>query len=286
VRIRNLGGRALGLAPILALSCWPTADAKAQARYDEHEITDRIFVSLGGFNTPNYQSSLRVDPQGIGIGTIIDLEDDLNLEDSLSILRLDGHFRFSRAHRLEWTYFDQERSGSTTLVDRDIQIGDVTFPINYRVDSEWEFEVLKVSYAYSFINTAKYEFYLGGGINIRNISVGFTGVGSFFGSTDTRVFDDDGRLPLPTLTAGMQYNVTDKLGVRFRTESFFVQVNDAEGRWQDTYALLDYRITDKFGVGGGLNFFNIRMSADLDRGYNVEAESSYTGFLLYVSARF
>jgi hypothetical protein len=145
---------------------------------------------------------------------------------------------------------------------------------------------LKVSYAYSFINTAKYEFYLGGGINIRDISVGFTGVGSFLGSMDTRVFDDGGTLPLPTLTAGMHYNVTDKLGVRFRTESFFVQVNDAEGRWQDTYALLDYRITDKLGVGGGLNFFNIGMSADLDRGYNVEAESNYTGFLFYVSGRF
>ena len=277
---------ALELASILSLSYWPMSNASAQARYDDHEIDDRIFVSLGGFNTPNMQSQLRIDPKGIGIGTIIDLEDDLNLEKSVSVLRLDGHFRFSKAHRLEWTYFDLNRAGSSTLVDRDIQIGDVTFPLQYRVDSRWDFRVFKVSYAYSFINTAKYEFYLGGGLNLRDISVGFTGVGTLAGSSDTRVFDDSGRLPLPTLTAGMQYNMTDKLSVRFRTESFFIQVNNTSGRWQDTYALLDYRIGDKFGIGGGLNFFDITIDGDLRDDYRAQAQSNYTGFLFYVSARF
>ena len=87
---------ALELASILSLSYWPMSDASAQARYDDHEIEDRIFVSLGGFNTPNIQSQLRIDPKDIGIGTIIDLEDDLNLEKSVSVLRLDGYFRLSK----------------------------------------------------------------------------------------------------------------------------------------------------------------------------------------------
>jgi hypothetical protein len=262
------------------------SDASAQARYDDHGITDRIFLTLGGLNTPNIRSQVRIDPKGIGIGTIIDMEDDFKLDKSASVLRLDGHFRFSKAHRLEWTYFDLDRNGSTTLLDKDIQIGNVVFPVQYRIDSEWGFKVIKVSYAYSFINTAKYEFYLGGGLNIRDVSFGFTGVGSTLGQSDTRVFRDNGTLPLPTLTAGMQYNMTDKLSVRFRTESFFIQVNDSSGRWQDTYALVDYRLSDKFGIGGGLNFFNITIEGDLRNDYRAQMESSYTGFLLYISARF
>ncbi len=277
---------ALELASILSLSYWPTSDASAQARYDDHELEDRIFVSLGGLNAPNIQSQLRIDPKDIGIGTIIDLEDDLKLEKSVSVLRLDGYFRLSNAHRLEWTYFDLNRAGSTTLVDRDVQIGDVTFPLQYRVDSRWDFRVFKVSYAYSFINTAKYEFYLGGGLNVRDISVGFTGVGTLAGSSDTRVFDDSGRLPLPTLTAGMRYSLTDKLSLRFRIESFFIEINNTSGRWQDSYALLDYRISDKFGIGGGLNFFDITVDGDLRDDYRAQAQSSYTGLLLYVFARF
>jgi len=258
----------------------------AQARYDDHEIDDRVFVSLGGLDTPNIRSQLRIDPNGIGIGTIVDLEDDLQLEKSVSVLRLDGYFRFNRAHRLEWTYFALDRTGSKTLLDKDIEIGDVVYPLRYRVDSEWNFRVLKIDYAYSFINTAKYEFYLGGGLNIRELSVAFTGVGSLFGASDTRVFDDDAKLPLPTLTAGMRYNVNDKLGVRFRTESFFTQINNSSGRWQDTYMLVDYRVGRRFGFGGGVNFFNIDLEADLRSDHRAQAESSYTGFLVYGVARF
>jgi hypothetical protein len=262
------------------------SDASAQARYDDHEITDKLFFTLGGFNSSNLQSQLRIDPKGIGIGTIINMEDDLHLEKSVSVLRLDGHFRFNERHRLEWTYFDMNRTGSTTLIDRDIQIGDVVFPVLFRIDSEWDFKVIKVSYAYSFINTAKYEFYIGGGLNIRDISFAFTGAGSFSGTSQTRAFNDSGTLPLPTLTAGMQYNISDKLAIRFRTESFFIQIGGSSGRWQDTYALVDYRISKKFGLGGGLNFFNINLEGDLSNTHSGQLESNYTAFLIYLSARF
>ena len=278
--------RALELTSILALSICSLPHVAAQARYDDHEMRDRIFVSFGGLSTQNMQSQLRIDPKGVGIGTIVDLEDDFDLPKSVSVLRLDGYFRLSKAHRIEWTYFDLKRDGSATLVDRDVQIGDVVFPIQYRVASDWKFSVIKASYSYSFINTAKYEFYLGGGLNIRNISFGFTGVGSVLGTTDTRVFDDNGKLPLPTLTVGMQYNVSDKLSIRFRTESFFIEINDTSGRWQDTYALVDYRIGDRVGIGGGVNVFNIDVEGGLRDNYRAQTESSYTAFLLYVSARF
>ena len=278
--------RALELTSILSLSICSLPHVAAQARYDDHEMRDRIFVSLGGLSTQNMQSQLRIDPKGVGIGTIVDLEDDFDLPKSVSVLRLDGYFRLSKAHRIEWTYFALERDGSATLVDRDVQIGDVVFPIQYRVASDWKFSVIKASYSYSFINTAKYEFYLGGGLNIRNISFGFTGVGSVLGTTDTRVFDDNGKLPLPTLTVGMQYNVSDKLSIRFRTESFFIEINDTSGRWQDTYALVDYRIGDRVGIGGGVNVFNIDLEGGLRDNYRAQTESSYTAFLLYVSARF
>ena len=278
--------RALELTSILSLSICSLPHVAAQARYDDHEMRDRIFVSFGGLSTQDMQSQLRIDPKGVGIGTIVDLEDDFDLPKSVSVLRLDGYFRLSKAHRIEWTYFALERDGSATLVDRDVQIGDVVFPIQYRVASDWKFSVIKASYSYSFINTAKYEFYLGGGLNIRNISFDFTGVGSVLGTTDTRVFDDNGKLPLPTLTVGMQYNVSDKLSIRFRTESFFIEINDTSGRWQDTYALVDYRIGDRVGIGGGVNVFNIDLEGGLRDNYRAQTESSYTAFLLYVSARF
>ncbi len=261
-------------------------EAIAQARYDDHAIGDRVFIAMGGLSTPNFKSQVRVNPRGVGIGTIIDLEKNLKVEKSVTVLSLEGYYRFNRAHRFEWGYFDQERTGDTVIVDSPIQIGDVIFPVDYRVASRYQFKVLKASYAWSFINTSKYEFFLGGGINLRDLSLRFEGQGTAGGNPNVRRFSDSSKLPLPTATAGMTYNVNDKLGLRFRTESFFIEVGGSSGRWQDTSALVDYRIGEKIGIGGGINFFNINLETDLSDDHNAQTQSSYSGLLLYISASF
>jgi len=73
--------RALELTSILALSICSLPHVAAQARYDDHEMRDRIFVSFGGLSTQDMQSQLRIDPKGVGIGTIVDLEDSVAVVD-------------------------------------------------------------------------------------------------------------------------------------------------------------------------------------------------------------
>lgn len=262
------------------------SNAVAQARYDDHEIEDRLFVTLGGYKTPNFRSRLRVDPQGIGIGTVVDLEDRLDLERDITVFRIDGYYRLNRAHRFEWTWYEQNRNGNTILVDDAIEIGDIIYPVNFAIRSEMTISVLKASYSWSFINTEKYEFFLGGGLNIRNITTRFSGTGTVLGNTETRTFDDGDRLPLPTLTAGMQYNVSDRIRLRFRLESFAIRIDDASGRWLDNSLMVDYTIGKKVGIGGGISLSSIRLQSQSDDGYNMESESGQGGLMVYVSAKF
>jgi hypothetical protein len=93
-------------------------------------------------------------------------------------------------------------------------------------------------------------------------------------------------VPLPTLTAGMHYNLSEKLRLRFRLESFAIRVGDASGNWQDTSLMVDYTIGDRVGIGGGLSLSNIRLQSDSDEDYSVESETSQGGLMVYVSARF
>lgn len=260
--------------------------ASGQARYDDHEIEDRLFVTLGGYKTPNFRSRLRVDPQGVGIGTVIDLEDQLELERDITVFRIDGYYRLNRAHRFEWTWYEQNRDGYTTSIDDEIEIGDIVYPVDFAIRSEMNLSVLKASYAWSFINTEKYEFFVGGGLNIRDITTRFSGTGTVLGNTDTRTYDDGDRLPLPTLTAGMHYNVTDRIRLRFRLESFAIRIDDASGRWLDNSLLVDYTIGEKVGIGGGVSLSNIRLRSDSDDGYDVESESGQGGLMMYISAKF
>jgi hypothetical protein len=279
-------------APLIAtlgailIALYPGCPASSQARYDDHEIENPFRIFIGGYNTSGSVTKLRVDSRSLGLGTLIDLEDGLNLEDSVSVGRLDGLYQFDRAHRLEWAYFSATRRGSVDFIYQDITIGDVTFPLGYQIDSAWKYGVTKVSYAWSFINTSKYEFYVGGGLNVSNLKVGFSGYGDFGGQPEVRAFEDSQLVPLPTLSAGMRYQVSDRLMLRYRIESFTLNLGGDAGRWQDSYFFVDYDIAKHFGIGGGINLFDLQISSDLDDDLTAEFDSSHVGVMIYFVGRF
>lgn len=105
---------------------------------------------------------MRVDSELYGLGTKVELEDQLNVARNVTVARLDGYYRFNRAHRLEWTYYSQDRSGTRARLNEDVSIGDVIIPATYSIDTELDVNLAKVSYAWSwsFINTEPYEFFL------------------------------------------------------------------------------------------------------------------------------
>jgi hypothetical protein len=257
----------------------------AQERYDDHAIDDRVYLVIGGYKAVNIDSQIQVNARGLGVGTIIDFEDLLNVENTISTARLDGHLRFGRAHRLEWTWFTEDRSGLVQL-NNDVVVGDVVFPLSYQVQTLWDYRVVKLGYAWSFINTERYEFYVGGGLNVRRVSLAMRGESAVAGSADTRVFDETGDLPLPTVAVGMRYSITERLDLKLRSESFALEIGDSSGRWQDSYALVDYRIGDRFGVGGGINLSNISLKTDVDERNVMESDSSHVGLMVFMSARF
>ena len=256
--------------------------AYGQARYDDHALRDRFKISLGGFETRDSSSAVRIDDRSLRLGTLLDLENDLNVEDSASVLRLDGYYRFNRAHRLEWTYYSLEREGSTGL-SRDIRIGDVEFPLGFTIDTELDIQVAELGYVWSFINVEPYEFFLGAGLNVRDVKLTAVGTGLLAGTE--RRFDNSGTLPMPTVTLGGRYNVLDKLSLNFKMETFALKFEDQSGRLQDTYFLVEYDITKNFGIGGGFNVYNLDLEfADDD--FSGELKSSYRGILFYLTGSF
>ena len=273
----------LCLALLLACASQP---ARAQARYDDHEIGGHLKILVGGFQTNGSDSELRVDSRRYGLGTTLDLEDQLNVERTVTVARLDGYYRFNRAHRLEWTYFSQDRSGTRAILNEDVSIGDVVIPATYSIDTELDVAFTKVSYSWSFINTELYEFFVGAGVNSRDISMTVRGAGSVAGRSDVRTFDNGDSVPLPTLTTGMRYDVTKKLQLNFRLESFFIRLDDDNrGRWNDTYLLLEYGISKHFGFGGGVNASSTHLKAGLNDDLTAGLDLGHVGFLLYFTAK-
>jgi len=110
---------------------------------------DQFKFSIGSYFT-DYDSEFVLSSSKLGIGSNISFEDDLGLEESNTLVRLDGHYRFFAKHRMEFSYLDLSRDGST-VTTRPLIIDDTFFRRGSTLHTTFDYQVLKLAYAYSIL---------------------------------------------------------------------------------------------------------------------------------------
>ena len=256
------------------------APVQAQERYDGTEPREKFQIRVGGFRQDNIDTTLRIDNKDLNLGTIIELEDGLDVDSEVSVFRLDGFYRFNPRHRIDWTWYNSNREGSI-IVTEELEIGDEIFPIGAALETEFKAGLMKIGYSWSFINVSKYEFYVGAGLNFRDTSFRFVGQTGAV----TQVEDEDLLIPLPTFNFGGRYNFTEKTQISLRWEIFDIELGDFEGRFQETLLLLEHNTFSHVGFGGGFTSFLTDLEIE-DDDWRGEYESSYNGALLYLKFYF
>lgn len=101
-----------GLVAVLLFSGMPTAMAQTG---DDTKFS----ISLGVFFTDR-DSQTSLDGTGGMLGTDVDLEDELGLDNKDSVFRIDAYYRFNEKHRLDVSVFDLSRA-ATVVIQRDIE---------------------------------------------------------------------------------------------------------------------------------------------------------------------
>jgi hypothetical protein len=142
--------------------CVAAGPVGAQDRYDDHELTDRFYVTVGGYSQSDLRTTIRIDaksPDGaISAGTVIALESLFDVDDQVTTGRLDGWYRFNDRHRIGWTYWRTSREGlSTYNGNESIEIGDVVVDPGDTIKTDDKSQLLAVNWSYSFLNPRKYE---------------------------------------------------------------------------------------------------------------------------------
>jgi len=254
--------------------------ALAQARYDGIDPAERFSIRFGGFRQDRMDTTIRVDSTALNLGTIVQLEDTLDVDDQVSVFRVDGFYRFNPRHRLDWIWFETKREGTVTLLE-DIEIGDIVFMAGESLKTEYRNSLIKLGWSYSFINVQKYEFFIGAGLNFRDLK--FKATNTIGGGVDTE--DADVLAPLPTLNIGGRYNFTGKSSLNYRYEVFGLSYGDFDGKLQEATLLFEHNTFGHFGFGGGINSFNFDLELE-DSDWRGELETSYLGFLAFFKAYF
>jgi hypothetical protein len=214
---------------------------------------------LGGY-FPSTSTSLSVS--GLESGTDLDLENTLGFDDSDTIFRLDGYWRFFERHRLGFGFYQFNREGSATLTE-DIEIGDVIFGEGSQVSSELNLGFYTIDYMYSFYQGEKWEMSAGLGVYWVDVELAASG---YVIVDDVPVLDASEATnfsgPLPFLGLSFEYYITPKWLAIAKGGYFQLSVNDIDGSLTNLGAKLEYQFTRYFGLGIGYDYFRIDVEGD------------------------
>jgi len=263
----------VGLVALLFFSCAGTPLVWA----DDSERPWKTFtIKLGGY-VPLYDTNIRVEGTGgLGLGTEIDLENDLNLDEDLFSYRIDAQWRFFDRHRLNFSFFDLTRD-ATTLLGRDVTIDDKTFFLGTTIASEWEHKVYVASYTWSFLQTNKYEVGLNIGAHITRLKLQVKGLGPLGLTAKVEGIT----LPLPVVGLTGAYAFTPKLVLKPAAGVFYLKIDEWEGSLVNIDLDLEYNAWKYVGFGIGYNYFRINIDLEADK-FHGSAEYEYHGFKFFL----
>ena len=236
--------------PILVIGLLLLAPAWAVA---QSELDDRFSISLGAFFTDR-DTDTRLDSNVLGAGTEINFEDDLGLESSDLVFRIDGHYRFSQKHRANYSIFDLSRNSSAVL-QRDIQYGDEIFLLDTVVNTNFDLRIYKLEYTYSLVQ--RDSGYLGVSFGLHmgdsTINLGAQNLGQSEVSTITA--------PLPVIGLRGEYEITDRMTLSASGEFLVVEIDDVNGSLVDLYLDINFQIVEHLALGLGFNSVDINVDA-------------------------
>jgi len=235
---------------------------------------DRIRLSLGGY-FPEFDSEVQISSDVLGIGTKVNLEDDLGLDDSGTSIRVEGHYRFSEKHRVMYSVFDMSRDASVVL-DRTLIIDDKIYLKGSTVSSDFSVQFFRLLYGYSFYQTDKMDIAFSAGV--VGLKVDST-VESFASGTEKT----DEFLPLPVFGFRSDYILSPNFLFKAGVDYFEISEGDVEAQVIDWNLAIEYTLWKKTGIGLSYGSFSVEGEDTED---NDSADFDMEGVFVYAKFGF
>jgi hypothetical protein len=238
---------------------------------------EKGFVRFGGF-VAAFSSDLGFGLSG-GPSVEVKGEDGLGLDSSLTVLRLDAAYRpgKSRRHQVDFTYASYHREGRRTLSE-EIDLGDQTLPIGADVTSVFNFDILRSTYTYAFLQDDRMRIAMGLGIYAVPLEYGLN-VATTGGRSE--VEGADITVPLPALALRAEFQLVPKLFLNMEVNLMYLQIDDFKGSLLDNTLGLEYRPWRHFGLG--LAYSGMAVSVEQD---NIDSDYPGADFIGSVDVKF
>lgn len=248
----------------------------------DEPLPDNFQIRLGGYLVSDQNTEFELSKNGVG--ALLNLQDALNIETTAQVFRLDGYYRFTPKHRVEFSWYSINTSGQT---GNDFQWGDENISANGALDTFFDTDIYKINYVYSFYHNEDVELGISAGLHIMALDAGFEG--SYY--VDGNLSDSQRNAtaltaPLPVVGFRVAYNIVPSVSVQYAVDYFFITYQDITGGLIDSEFTIDWRMTRHFGMGVGVNSTRMRLVDDLGDGKVVVVNHDVSGGLVYGTLTF
>jgi hypothetical protein len=247
---------------------------------DHPALRDQFYFGAGVY-FPQTTTQVEVDSTRFGVGANVDLEDTLGMDRTKRVPTFFGRVRLGERWRIEGEYFQLNRHGERQI-DRTIQWGDTTFPVNAQMQSTFNFSDLRVSAGYTFFKTRDKELGVGLGAHVASYKMSVSGTlnGNSVGSDSENV-----TAPLPVLSAFGQFALTEHWAVGGRLDRFALKYDKYDGSLTALGLDLLYQPFRHVGFGLGVRDLFITLTAT-DEQKTVKFRQAFQGPVLFMNVSF
>ena len=239
-----------------------------------HPLDKKFSISAGAFIT-DHDTRIRLDTDA-GPGTEVSLENDLGLDATTNIMRIDVAWRFSERHRAHFGVFDLSQTGSRTL-DIELIIDGDTYSPGEAILTDWKMQLFELGYSYRIRGNERTQWWLNIGFFIQDTEITVAET-----ATSGDVSSEDVVLPLPKFGFSVGHVFNEHWFGHAGIDVFKLEIGDVGGSLVDLRATLDYRFTEYFSVGAGWHLINVVVNLDRPvSGWQGRFDWETRGLMLY-----
>jgi len=218
------------------------------------EGDDRFTLRLGAMNIDSdntIRGNTSIAGQDVGFS------EDFGLGGKEWEPRVDGMFRISDRQRLIFDYFKYDKKRRETLNDG-ISFDGTTVPAGSFIKGELKYQVASLVYDYSVVDTERFDLGLQLGAEYAKVSTNaYADVGDLY---QGEFLDEKADGVAPVVGARMTFRPADRWMINLQGQylnTSWGNFDDYKGDLTRANAIVEYSLTDKFGIFAGYDYFKL-----------------------------
>jgi hypothetical protein len=267
---------------VLVLFIWILAPVlHAQQNQGDTEYTQKRRRKPGfslrfGSYFPSLETTLRIDPNTQGSGTEINLEDVLKLDSSPIVVRGDADIRVLSWLSLDLGFYAINRS-KTTVIDRDIQIGETIFNLNQTLNAKFNTTYLRTNIKFSFIHNPRLDLGVWAGASFAFFELRLDAQEA----GDIVIEEDDVWAPIPAAGIHISYTLIPNLYLFGKVGYFYYGISENFKFTSTSFDInLNYYFFKFLGVGATYEYNLATLDGQIGD-FSGKISNKFGGFQIY-----